>query len=165
MKKILLAAGILLISAMATFAQDDNRDYANEADPGIKSQFTADFLDAKNVHFARVKNLNEVSFTQDKKNIDAYYDDKDQLVGTIRKESFVDLPDNAQKEIRNKYPGYAIANVVKYNDNESDDTEVILYGVSLNDADNYFVELKNDSKAIVVKVDPSGGVDYLTTMK
>jgi hypothetical protein len=165
MKQILLVAGTLLIPAMATFAQDYNRDDVKEPGPAIKSQFTADFPDAKNVHFERVKDLNEVSFTQGKEKMDAYYDAQDQLVGTVKKESFADLPDNAQKEIQNKYPGYTIANVVKFDDNGSDEAELILYGISLDDADNYFVELKNDSKAIVVKVDLSGGVDYLTTMK
>jgi hypothetical protein len=165
MKKILLAAGILLISGMATFAQNYNRDYAKEAYPFIKNQFTADFPNAKNVLFARVKNLNKVSFTQDKEKMNAYYDDEGQLIGTIRNETFADLPGNAQKEILNKYPGYTVANVVKFDDNESDNTETILYGTSMDDADNYFVELKNDSKAILVKVDLSGGVNYLTTMK
>ena len=165
MKKILLVAGTILIPAMATFAQDYNRDYATEAGPIIKNEFTADFPDAKNVHFGRVKDLNEVSFIQAREKMKAYYDNSAQLLGTIRKESFADLPDNAQKEIQNKYPGYTIANVVKFNENESDNTEIILYGVSMDDADNYFVELKNGSKAIVVKVDLSGEVNYLTTMK
>ena len=166
MKKILFIAGVILIPAMATFAQDNNRDYAAAADPVIiKSQFSADFPDAKNVHFARVKDLYDVSFTQNNKKTNAYYNDKDELVGTIRKESFADLPDNAQKEIRHTYPDYTIANVIKFDDSESDVTEMILYGKSMDDADNYFVELKSDSKAIVVKVDVAGEVNYLTTMK
>jgi hypothetical protein len=167
MKKILFAAGILLLPSMALFAQDYHRDYAAEGDAGIdiKSQFTEDFPDAKNIHFARLKDLNEVSFTQDKEEMTAYYREGDQLVGTIRKESPAGLPGNAQKEIQNKYPGYTIASVVKFDDNESEATEIILDGISMDDADNYFVELKNDDKAIVVKVDLSGRVNYLTTMK
>jgi hypothetical protein len=142
MKKILLAASTVLLTAMATFAQ--------EPDPVIESQFATDFPNATNAHFARVKNLNEVSFTQDKDIVTAYYDNRDQLIGTMHNESFADLPDNAQKEIRNKYPGYLIANVVRFDVNQSDD--------------NYFAELKNDSKSIVLKIDLIGEVDYLTTM-
>jgi hypothetical protein len=164
MKKILLAAGAILIPAMAIFAQD-NRDYSNQADPSVQSQFTADFPDAKNVHFARLKDLNEVTFSQGKEDMTAYYREGSQLVGTILKGSFADLPGNAQKEIQHKYPGYSIVNVVKFDDNESELLEMILDGISMDDAENYFVELKNDSKAIVVKVDLSGGVNYLTTMK
>jgi hypothetical protein len=165
MKKILLAAGAILIPAMAIFAQDYNRSYAEQADPSLKSQFTADFPDAKNVHFAQLKDLEEVTFSQGKEKMIAYYRDGDQLVGTIRKGSFEGLPGNAQKEIQQKYPGYSIVNVVKFDDNESELTEMILDGISMDDADNYFVELKNDNKAIVVKVDLSGGVNYLTAMK
>jgi hypothetical protein len=164
MKKILLAAGALLIPAMAIFAQD-NRGYANQADPSLTSQFAADFPDAKDVHFEQVRGLTEVAFSQDREEKIAYYRDGDQLVGTIRKGSFSGLPGNAQKEIQQKYPGYTIVNVVKFDDNESELTEMIQDGISMDDADNYFVELKNDSKAIVVKVDLSGGVDYLTAMK
>jgi hypothetical protein len=165
MKKFLLVAGTVLMPVMAIFAQDQVRDSAKTANLIIRSQFTTDFPDAKDVHFTRVKNLNKMSFTQNKEKMSAYYDDGGQLVGTIHKELFADLPGNAQKEIQHKYPDYAIADVVKLEDNESDDTERRVYGLSIDDADNYFVELKNDTKAIIVKVDLSGEVDYLTTVK
>jgi hypothetical protein len=165
MKKISLAAAILLICVLATFARGTDPSYADDPGPSVKNQFADDFPDAKNVHFARLKDLNEVSFTQGKDEMIAYYDDRSELTGTIQKESFADLPDNAKKEIQHKYAGYTIGNVVQYHDNESDDTEMVLYEKSMDDGDNYFVELKNDSKAIIVKVNLSGGVDYLTTMK
>ena len=165
MKKFLLAAGTVLLPVVAIFAQDHVRDSANAANLIIRSQFTTDFPEAKDVHFARVKNFNKMFFTQGKEKMTAYYDDGGQLVGTIHKELFADLPDNAQKEIRHKYPDYAVADVVKFDDNQSDDVERIEYGISMNDADNYFVELKNDSKAILVKVALSGDVNYLTTVK
>ena len=161
MKKIFLAAGIILIPAMAVFAKDHDRGYANDADPAIESQFRADFPDATNVHFTRAKGLNVVSFTQDKETVSAYYDSRDQLLGTIHKQSFADLPDNAQNEIQHKYHGFSAANIVRFDDNQSQHTEMILYGVSLDDADNYFVELKNDSKTIVLKVDLTGGLEEL----
>jgi hypothetical protein len=165
MKKIFLAAGISLVTATVAFAQDNNdRDNA-AVNPLVKSQFVVDFPDATNVRFESKKDLNEISFTQNKEEISAYYDDRDRLVGTIEKKNFTDLPRNAKKKILNKYPGYSIAAVVKFDDNQSDETEMIRYGTSLDDADNYFVELKKDSRAIVVKVDLSGEVDFLTTMK
>jgi hypothetical protein len=150
---------------IALFAQDHVRDSAKAANQIIRSQFTTDFPDAKNVHFARVKNLNKMSFTHDKEKISAYYDDRGQLVGAIHEKSFVDLPGNAQKEIQHKYPDYSVADVVKFDDNEFDDPEGILYGRSADDAQNYFVELKNDTKEIIVKVDLYGEVNYLTTVK
>jgi hypothetical protein len=165
MKKIFLAAGILLVTATTTFAQDKNdRDNAL-VDPLIKSQFATDFPNATNAYFASEKNFDEVSFTQDKEKISAYYDYNNQLIGTVENKAFTDLPGNAQKEILKKYPDYTITGVVKFEDNESDETEMIQYGRSLDDADNYFVQLKNDSRTIIVKVDLSGGISFLTTMK
>jgi hypothetical protein len=165
MKKFLLVAGTVIIPVMAIFAQDHDRESANLANLIIRSQFTTDFPDAKEVHFARVKNLNKMSFTQDRDKMSAYYDDAGQLVGTIHEQLFADLPGNAQKEIQHKYPDYAIGDVVKLDDNESDGPEGAFYGRSTDDSQNYFVELKNDRKAILIKVDLSGDVNYLTTLK
>ena len=165
MKKIFLAAGISLVTATVTFAQDNNDRDNTSVSPVVKSQFSTDFPNAMNIDFESKKNFNEVSFMQDNEKISAYYDYNDQLIGTVEKKAFSDLPGDAQKEILKKYSDYTIAGVVKFNDNESDHLEMILYGTPLHDEDNYFVELKNDSSAIVVKVDLSGGVEFLTTMK
>jgi hypothetical protein len=164
MKKIFLAAGISLVTATVTFAQDNNRDNASVS-PLVKSQFETDFPNATNIDFESKQNFDEVSFTQDKEKISAYYDNNEQLIGTVEKKSFSDLPGNAQKEILKKYAAYSVTGVVKFNDNESDHMEMILYGTSLHDGDNYFVELKSDDKTILVKVDLSGGIDFLTAMK
>jgi DUF1365 family protein len=43
--------------------------------------------------------------------------------------------------------------------------DMILYGNTFDDADNYFVELKKDNKAVVVKVDLAGYVSFFTDMK
>jgi hypothetical protein len=165
MKKIFLAAGIFLVTATVTLAQKSNdRDNA-VVNPLIKSQFETDFPNATNVDFESKKNFDEISFTQDKETISAYYDYNDQLIGTVEKKAFSDLPGNAQKEILKKYPGYTVTGVVKFNNNECDHTEMLLYGSSLHDEDNYFLELKNDSRTILVKVDLLGRIDFLTTMK
>jgi hypothetical protein len=165
MKKLLLVASTVIMPLMAIFAQGNVSDSADSANLIIRSQFTTDFPDAKDVHFTRVKGLNKMSFTQDREKMSAYYDAAGQLVGTIHEELFADLPGNAQKEIQHKYPDYAIAGVVKFDDNESDDPEGGFYGRSTDDSQNHFVELRNDRKVILVKVDLSGEVNYLTTLK
>src|SRR5271154_2200311 len=165
MKKIFLAVGIFLLTAAVTFAQKNNDSDNTAVNPLIKSQFETDFPNAMNVDFESKKNFDEVSFMQDKEKISAYYDYNDQLIGTVEKKAFSDLPANAQKEILKKYPDFTITGVIKFNDNESDHIDMILYGTPLHDGDNYFVELKNDISVIVVKVDLSGGINFLTTIK
>jgi len=75
------------------------------------------------------------------------------------------LPENAQKRIKKEYPGYDATAVIKFDDNEANDMDMILYGMSFNDADNYFVELNKDNKIIVVKVDMEGQVSYFKAIK
>ena len=130
-----------------------------------KTHFVVDFPDAKDVRFEKTKNFDEVAFISGGETLRAYYDYDSKLVGTTQNISFEDLPANAQKEILKKYANYSIVGVVKYDDNESNDTDMILYGTVFDDADNYFVELKNDSEAIVVRVDLPGEVSFFTNMK
>jgi hypothetical protein len=130
-----------------------------------KSQFANDFPDAMNVHFESKRDFDKISFMQGAKEITAYYDYQSQLIGTTEMKSFNDLPSNAQNEILDKYPGYTIADIVEFNDNQSINAEMVLYGNSYDDGDNYFVELKANSKAILVKVNLSGGVLFATTLR
>lgn len=185
MKKIFLVAGILFTTATVAFAhttinrkdpketsierkktrKERGAENRSEVSDFTKSQFVIDFPDAKNVRFVKTENFDEVAFTSGKEKLSAYYDYDNKLVGTIQNKSFADLPENAQMEVLKKYAGYSIDSVIKFDDNESNDTEMIMFGTTFDDADNYFVELKNDSKAIVVKVDLPGDVSFFTNMK
>ena len=184
MKKIFLVAGILLTTAV-TFAQNNNdakqvkmegsdtkkelrkehrAESRNEVSYFTRRHFAKDFPGAKNVRFETTNDFDKVSFLSGKKNLTAYYDYRNKLVGTTQKKTFADLPEKAQKEILKKYEDYTIAGIIKFDDNEDNDTDMILYGTSFDDADNYFVELKKDDKAIVVKVDLAGYVSYFSEM-
>jgi hypothetical protein len=189
MKKIFLVAGILFTTTTVTFAhtsinrkdrketrierkkakkelrRERRAEDHNEVSDLTKNQFVIDFHDAKNVRFVRTKNFEEVAFMSGEEKLRAYYDSDSKLVGTTQNQSFADLPENAQKEILKKYADYSIDSVVKFDDNESNDTDMILYGTPFDDADNYFVELKNDSKDVIVKVDLAGYVSFFKDMK
>lgn len=86
-------------------------------------------------------------------------------MGTSEKKTFSVLPSKAQVYILDKYPTYKIGEVVFFNDNEQNDTDMVLYGQSFEDADNYFVGLEKDNKTTVVKVNMSGEVSYFTEFK
>ena len=189
MKKIFLSLSILLTAGTITFAHtntDHNerkeerlarkeirKEYhklrraenRNEVSDVTRNQFAIDFPGAKNARFAKTKEFAEVLFINGKKKLKAYYDYDNELVGTTEKKAFADLPENAQKEILKKYSGYNIDQVFKFDDNKVNDTDMILYGTTFNDADNYFVELKKDSKDIILKVDLAGYVSVLKDMK
>ena len=197
MKKFFLATGILMVTAItATYAQDNmNDDDVNNAKPSITktmaeiqkegaqtnqntvnvftlNQFATDFPDVTDIHFDQMKGYTAVTYTQNGRINTAYYDDNSELMGTIRNRSIQDLPAGAQTEIANRYAGYTVVRVVRFNANSDNEayidnySELPFYGDSSEDSSNYFVELKNnDNKAIVLMVGLSGEVSFFSTMK
>jgi hypothetical protein len=189
MKKIFLVGGILLTTTTATFAQnnynpndakeikmngtvtrkeirkDRRAENRNEVSSITKSQFAQDFPGAMNAQFEKTSNFDEVSFMSGRKKLKAYYDYNDVLVGTTQQKGFSDIPKNAQNKILQKYPDYTVVEVIKYVDNSDNDTDIILYGTTFDDVDGLYVELKNNSKTKLVRVDRAGFVSYLSDIK
>ncbi len=181
MKKIFLVTGIAVVttftSAYAQFNTDDNnlkegREINQDAvSEFTANQFSADFPNASNISFEKTKDFNKVSFNQNGSQKTAYYDYNNQLIGSIVKVSFQDLPAVAQIKILDKYRDYKVTDILKFNVNSENasyydnDTYMTLYGNSLDRSNNYFVELKSDNNAIVLEVDLSGEVSYFTTIK
>jgi hypothetical protein len=123
------------------------------------NSFNTDFNGATNVQSKRVETFDEFSFTsKDGQKMKAYYDSDGILVGTTQLMTFTDLPISGQKEIKAKYKDYSVGKVVFYDDNEANSTDMILYGVQFDDADNYFVELSKGTKTIVLQVNTNGNI-------
>jgi len=125
-----------------------------------KSAFFADFGNVPDVKWKRAVYLDEAVFTKDGKELKAYYDFYSKLVGTTSIKTFADIPLNAQKEIKSKYKDYAIGVVVFFDDNEANETDMLLWNTQFSDADNYFVELSKDKKNIVLQVNAEGEVFF-----
>lgn len=129
-----------------------------------KNQFMTDFGHIPNAKWTRSKYYDEVAFMKNGTSSTAFYDFKSQLVGTTMHEKFTDLPANAQKVINDKYKGYAKGDVLYYEDNENNDTDMILFDRQFDDADNYFVEISKDGKNSVLQVAKNGEVGYFTAI-
>jgi len=96
---------------------------------------------------------------QNGQKVTAYYDDRSGLVGTTMHKHFNEIPASAQRYINREYKDYKITEVIFYNDNEANDTDMFLYGTQFDDADNYFVVLKKVDKTIILTVGPDGSVN------
>lgn len=129
-----------------------------------KEQFAADFANATNVTWKRTVFFDEATFTQDGRTQTAYYDIHNDLVGTTELKQFADLPASAQKTILKRYKDYTIEKVILFDDNETNDTDMLMYGRQFDDADNYFVEIQKGAKDLVLQVDMSGDVSYFGQM-
>ncbi|HZL11614.1 MAG TPA: hypothetical protein VFC65_16645 [Prolixibacteraceae bacterium] len=125
-----------------------------------KDAFYSDFGDVPNVKWKRDVYLDEAVFTKGGKEMKAYYDVDSKLVGTTCMKIFADLPVNAQKEIKARYKDYTIGNVVFFEDNEVNESDMMLWGTPFDDADNYFVELSKADNHIVLQVNPEGVIFF-----
>jgi hypothetical protein len=186
-----IAFSLLVISANAQEADLSIRSYAivkNQNDLSGPSLYVAkkrELTDSELKHFSNqtlasfhsdfgyipitnwetTNQLDKISFIKNNVLYTAYYDFNSELVGTISDVSVTDLPSHALENINKKYKGYTVGNVVFYDDNEFNETDMVYYGKQFEDEDEYFVELKNDKETIVVQVNPVGQVSFLTTLK
>jgi len=129
-----------------------------------KQNFKTDFEGITNVSWTKEDYYDVADFTWHGKDTRAYYDNDGNLVGTIAPASFTDLPLASQEKIKRDYKGYNVEHVIFYDDNESNSTNMILYGTQFEDADNYFVELGKGTKEIVLQVSTEGDIYYFATI-
>lgn len=137
----------------------------SEASFQAKQAFISDFGNIPVSKWERSDNFDEATFTKDGKLMRAFYDADAKLVGTTSHKLFTDIPANAQKYINAKYPGYTKGTVVFFDDNEFNETDMMMYGNQFDDADNYFVELQKGNTKIVLRVNMVGDVSYFTELK
>ena len=136
------------------------QDVSNES----KSQFSKDFRDVSNVKWRRSDYFDEATFMRKGSSMTAFYDEDSKLVGTTTAKKYSDLPFKAQNKINQKYKGYSKGNVIFYDDNEDNQTDIYLYGRTFDD-DSYFLEISKNGMKSVLQITPNGEVSYFDIMK
>ena len=130
-----------------------------------KQAFLTDFGNVPGTEWSRLDNFDEATFTKDGQTKSAFYDFDSKLVGTTQNKTYADIPAKAQQNIMKYYKGYTPVDVLLFDDNELNETDMILYGNQFADKDSYFVELTNGPKKIVVQVSMDGEVGYFTRLR
>mgnify|MGYP006384000165 FL=1 len=128
-------------------------------------QFTRDFGNLPVLKAYRSYNFDEITFVQNGIQSKAYYDGDAQLVGTTHTIAYTNLPANAQKKINKLYKAYKVMEVILFDDNEANESDIWFYNTRFNDADSYFVRLQNANKRIIVQVDLNGDISYFASLK
>jgi len=129
-----------------------------------KQQFYEDFGNVPDVSWERTKFFDEATFTKDGAPMKAFYDMHAELVGTTTPKTFADLPVAAQKYIQKHYEGYDYGPVLMYDDNEYNETDMLLYGKQFEDEDTYFIEVSKDNKQTILEVTMNGEVGFFKAM-
>jgi hypothetical protein len=130
-----------------------------------KEQFYKDFGDLPVIAWERTNYFDEVVFDKDNQQLRGFYDFNSQLVGTTCAKTFADLPAKAQKTLHKKYNGFNIKEVFLFNDNEENESDIIMFGQQFGDTDSYFVHLQKGNKNEVVQVSLDGAVTLFSQLK
>ena len=126
-------------------------------------QFHTDFPNANDVTWTRGE-FEEAGFMDNDVYKTAYYDGENNLVGTTSVVDYSVLPAKSRSYISKKYPGYTAEKVILFDDNESNNTDMVLYGNPFGDKDSYFPVLKNGVKRIILMVTTNGNVSFFKTL-
>jgi hypothetical protein len=124
-----------------------------------EQQFMVDFPKVTDVSW-NTKGYEEASFILNGKSMKAFYDYDSKLIGTTTAASYDDLPQAAKKYIQKHFKDYTPQSVIMFDDNEFNSTEMLLYGDPFEGEDNYFVELSNNNKIIVLQIGMDGLVSF-----
>ena len=127
----------------------------------ILSAFYVDFGDIPVDQWTLIDNFEVASFTQNGQRKCAYYDFDNNLVATTTEVHYSDLPVQARDHIAGNYADFKIKDVLYYDDNEANETDLVLYDEPLQNEDSYFVELENPNQNVVLHVFLNGDVSLL----
>ena len=129
-----------------------------------KKQFITDFGNVTNVKWEISEYYSEATFLKDGKLLTAFYDNEEGLVGTSAEKTIADLPTSAKKFLNEKYGDYKVVDIIFFDDNDLNETAMVIFNKQIDDEDSYFVELKKDNKKIVLQVDKKGQVYFFTRL-
>ena len=158
MKKLFITAAIATLFSASVFA-DGTKKAKTEVNVSysVLNQFTADFADASNVVWTVNGSFQKADFISGDVKKTAFYNLQGQFVALTQDVDARAIPAKAQKEITEDYKGYTVNEVI-----------VIQNNTELNpDADEtaYFVDLKNDTKEVLVKITPEAHVEFYKQVK
>ena len=140
MKKLFIAAALMLGLITATFAKTDNL-YKFSSVSAFKKQFpTATDITAKKVGV-----LTKISFTYNNVATDAFYNAEDELVITSHPIDLNALPSGSLEKINSKYQGATITEAIEFN-NLDEDTSC------------YYLSLSKDNRRIILQVNGNGSI-------
>lgn len=164
MKKLFLTAAVALTLSTGAFA-DGSVKSTSETNVSyqILNQFDVQFSGAENVQWSATSVGTKAEFVLDDVKMSAFYDNHGQFIGTTESVAFKKIPLSAKKEIAEKYKGYFVGDVIKFQSAETSNGLDRLVGET--DSVAYFVDLKNDKEEFLLRVTPQGNIYFYKQIK
>ena len=122
----------------------------------VENEFQSTFSGAKDVVWTINSNCQKATFTLNNVKMTAFYDLQGSYLGVTREVKYDEIAAKAKETIADKYKDYSVKQVIKY--------EALNADVNFEET-TYFVDLKNDSKELLVRVTPSSNVYFFQEVK
>jgi hypothetical protein len=158
MKKLFITAAIATMFSASVFADGTKKASTSvNVSYTVTSQFNADFAEAKGVVWTVNKNFQKADFVLGDAKMTAFYNFQGDFVALTTDADIKAIPAKAQKQIAESYKGYAVNEVI-----------VVQNNTELNPAADetaYFVDLKSDTKEVLVKITPESNIQFYQEVK
>ncbi|MDB5143756.1 MAG: hypothetical protein JWQ66_2469, partial [Mucilaginibacter sp.] len=158
MKKLFITAAIATMFSASVFADGNKKsNTAANVSYSVLNQFSTDFADAKNVSWTVNKNFQKADFVNEGVKMTAFYNLSGEFVALTTDVDTKAIPAKAQKQIADKYKGYAVNEVIVVQNN----TEL---NPNAEEA-AYFVDLKSNTKEVLVKITSEANIEFYQEVK
>ena len=158
MKKLFITAAIATMFSVSVFADGTKKSKTEvNVSYAVLNQFTTDFADATNVTWTVDGNFQKADFVSDNVKKTAFYNFRGEFLALTQDVDARAIPAKAQKEIDEKYKGYTVNEVIVIQNNTDVNPDA--------DETAYFVDLKNDTKEVLVKITSEQHIDFYKQVK
>ncbi|MGV9003061.1 hypothetical protein [Flavobacterium sp.] len=130
----------------------------SEVNSRSKAQFKADFGVVSNITWVRESNVDVANFKRDNQLTKAYYDSNSQLIGTTVTKKDSELPLMAQKTLKDSYDDYTVTQILYFDDNDSNNANIILLGNEFEDKDCYIIFLTKGNDTRILQITENGEI-------
>jgi len=142
MKKMFLAALLAVIIGASAFAAPEK-----SINYHIRHQFSAAFNDAENVSWKADRHFVKATFTLEGEQMEAFYNNEGDFLGTSKTFAFDKLPKKALAAIMKlyPYPPYKLQECIEFVNGDGDK--------------NYFVSFQKENEKLVLQISSFGKVE------
>ena len=138
MKKLFLTTLIAAMIGGQVFASD-----VTKVNYRVLASFEAQFADASDVNWTVTDDYTKARFTMEGEQVEAFFNNSGDVIGTSRKTDLKRLPLNAIQKIRKNYSKYKVTETIEF---------------EFNGERKYFVSLENDTDRKILEVSLYGDV-------
>jgi len=158
MKKLLITTLITVALSTSLFADRVQRSNVNaKVSYTVLKRFSKDYTNAKDVKWSVDEKFQKADFIKNNIKMTAFYNRQNQFVALSMVIDAKTIPVSTQKQIAEQYPDCIVNEVfvVQYNTEINPDVDEV----------TYFVDLKSDSREIVVRIAPDTHIHFFASVK